>query len=616
MASPKNSVSKSSKSDKLSNKASSKQKKSVQKVKEQPKQVFSVEEIKTIYQQVKTSTKNLNDIVKLLDQLTELSKSHNEILAHEEEARLLIISLLKVFEHFIKSKTLRYSIKKETNDNKVVLNKWLKSKYDLFKKTLLSLISEFVSDNDILIDALEGYFQLMKLEATTWAPKNEAHFPGQMYETLVKTLIFDSKNGKILEDGTTDSILIEFFTSNYLNKCKDLKFYFLSSMINLLEQEKQKLGGKSFKTVYSKWLTIMQEDYFHSIFYGTNDDNKKDAKIDTKSKNNKDDEDEDDFGFSDDDDDSVVDASDDEELELTDTFVPKPPQAIQKFATYKSLFTKNWLSILSIPGIESAQLKTTLNILHKRIIPYMIKPEQLMDFLTYCYDNGESIIIEILAINGLFQLMQKRNLEYPQFYEKLYDFFKKPEILSNKYRSRFFRLVDLFLSSTHLPASIVASFIKRMARLAIFNNPGGIVIVMPFIYNLLKKHPSCMILIHNPLLSDEELENYEDPFNNDETDPLLTNAIESSLWELETLASHYHPNVATLAKIFSNPFTKTSYNIEDFLDWNYKGLLESERTRRIKGDHMMAIEFEEWDSAFKGKEENEESRCYIDSWRL
>jgi U3 small nucleolar RNA-associated protein 19 len=61
----------------------------------------------------------------------------------------------------------------------------------------------------------------------------------------------------------------------------------------------------------------------------------------------------------------------------------------------------------------------------------------------------------------------------------------------------------------------------------------------------------------------------DDPFLPDEEDPMETEAIESCLWEIVMLQSHYQPNVATLAKIISEQFTKQSYNLEDFLDHSY-----------------------------------------------
>lgn len=73
-----------------------------------------------------------------------------------------------------------------------------------------------------------------------------------------------------------------------------------------------------------------------------------------------------------------------------------------------------------------------------------------------------------------------------------------------------------------------------------------------------------------------ETKGMKDPFDPEEPDPTLTNAIESSLWEIETLQSHYHPNVAAIAGIISEQFTKQSYNMEDFLDYNYQGMLLAE----------------------------------------
>ena len=76
--------------------------------------------------------------------------------------------------------------------------------------------------------------------------------------------------------------------------------------------------------------------------------------------------------------------------------------------------------------------------------------------------------------------------------------------------------------------------------------------------------------IRDPALKQKlEEEGMDDPFDMEEQDPMLTNAIESSVWELAALQSHYHPNVATLAKIISEQFTKRAYNLEDFLDHSY-----------------------------------------------
>jgi U3 small nucleolar RNA-associated protein 19 len=66
-----------------------------------------------------------------------------------------------------------------------------------------------------------------------------------------------------------------------------------------------------------------------------------------------------------------------------------------------------------------------------------------------------------------------------------------------------------------------------------------------------------------------ESQGLADPFLMEEKDPMETHAIDSSLWEIIMLQDHVHPNLATLAKIISEQFTKHAYNLEDFLDHSY-----------------------------------------------
>ena len=189
-----------------------------------------------------------------------------------------------------------------------------------------------------------------------------------------------------------------------------------------------------------------------------------------------------------------------------------------------------------------------------------------MDFLTDSFNVGGST--SLLSLSGLFYLIQQKNLDYPQFYQKLYSLLD-PNTLHSKHRSRFFRLLNTFLASTHLPAALVASFVKRLARLSLFAPPSGIVVVVPCIYNLLKSHPSCTFMIHRISEVDHDEGMRDDPFRQEQPDPMETDALESSLWEIEMLQSHYHPNVATIAKIISEQFTKQAYDPEDFLDHSY-----------------------------------------------
>lgn len=251
----------------------------------------------------------------------------------------------------------------------------------------------------------------------------------------------------------------------------------------------------------------------------------------------------------------------------------KQSKSLLSLKAYKSQAQEAWLATLRC-GITKEQRKSILSVFSNQIAPWFQQPEMLMDFLTDSYDVGGGT--SLLALSGLYYLMSEKNLDYPSFYQKLYSLLDDG-LLHSKYRSRFFRLLDTFMSSTHLPAALVASFIKRFARLALHGPPAGIVVVVPWMYNMFKRHPACTFMMHretrDPAAKKKlEEEGMDDPFDTDEEDPMLTDAIESSLWEIETLQSHYHPNVATLAKIISQQFTKRSYNLEDFLDHSYNAV--------------------------------------------
>jgi U3 small nucleolar RNA-associated protein 19 len=222
-------------------------------------------------------------------------------------------------------------------------------------------------------------------------------------------------------------------------------------------------------------------------------------------------------------------------------------------------------------GLNKDQRKSILTVFSHQIAPWFPQPEMLMDFLTDSYEVGGAT--SLLALSGLYYLISEKNLDYPSFYQKLYTLLDEG-LLHSKHRSRFFRLLDTFMSSTHLPATLVASFIKRLSRLALHAPPAGIVVVVPWVYNMFKRHPACTFMMHREIRDPEiqkelEEEGMDDPFDMDEQDPFLTNAIESSVWELEALQKHYHPNVATLAQVISEQFTKRSYNLEDFLEHSY-----------------------------------------------
>lgn len=264
---------------------------------------------------------------------------------------------------------------------------------------------------------------------------------------------------------------------------------------------------------------------------------------------------------------------------------------------HRKIAQEAWLTVFRSP-LTAEHRKKILGIMTRQVLPWFItKLETLTDFLTDSFNAGGSTAL--LALSGIFHLMTKKNIDYPDFYTKLYSLLDE-DVLHSKHRSRFFRLLDTFMASTHLPAAMVASFIKRIARLSLHAPPGAIVWIIPWTYNLVRQHPTTSFMLHrtyhpahaiyaeNPDYATEGIK--ADPFNPKEADPMLTRAIDSSLWELETLTSHYHPNVATLARILGEPFTKREYQLEDFLDHSYSGLIDAELGKEMK--KAPVVEFE------------------------
>ncbi|ODV96508.1 hypothetical protein PACTADRAFT_49840 [Pachysolen tannophilus NRRL Y-2460] len=580
-------------------KSSSKDKVLAKKVKADSKfdGLFSIEKIKELCDELDESAKFLNNIALLLQQYDLVLPQLSGAAGKELEdfivlLRFLTVSILHVFEKLMVKEF--FVISKGIDESKLKVAKWLRLKYQFF---CYDILLEFFSldieeqDNDLLnsfkIDVLEIVMRLIKLESTYFAPNpNEPYFSLPLYKKLIIKLLTSGSHEGIQQNGVNDNYLVLEFYEQFFQKNWDLKFFFLSETCNILfkeeeekEEKEEKKKVKDLQLIFSNFLVIMR----NSIY--------KDYEIDSKQ-----------------------------------FFVTNPPSVIFKKNQFKINFEKTWLNFLNFP-LTIQQYKQTLLILHKRIILFFNNPTKLMDFVTESYEIGfsniiqrdedddedheDSIIISILALNGLYELMKNYNLEYPQFYEKLYKILSNKNLLHLNYKSRFFRMLDLFLSSTHLPAQLVASFIKKLSKLSLTSPPSGIVIVIPFLYNLLKKHPSCMIMLHNT----NHDESYKDPFIDTEEDPLKTNAIGSSLWELQTLMSHYHPNVLSLAKIFGQPFNKYSYNLEDFLDWSYNNLLESELHKKFKGD--ISLEFEKFDKLLeKGKNDHEKSEIsYMTGWQ-
>jgi len=237
--------------------------------------------------------------------------------------------------------------------------------------------------------------------------------------------------------------------------------------------------------------------------------------------------------------------------------------------------------------------KRVLLRMESHVLKHLSSPLLLSDFLTRSYDVGG--YTSVLALNGLFELITKHNLDYPQFYTKLYDVLDANVFLV-RYRSRFFELLHICLvSSTKLPVYLSASFAKRLGRLSLAAPPSGALLAITLVHNMLHRHPALLPLVHRLALG---IDCDGDPFVETESNPEKSNALHSSLWELQALTAHYCPAVRTLAGSFQSSFADMKvrkFNVEDFVEESYETVFETELTAKAK---RVALAFDKPESLF------------------
>ncbi|KAE8444699.1 hypothetical protein EG329_014357 [Mollisiaceae sp. DMI_Dod_QoI] len=476
-------------------------------------------------------------ILMLENEIFESKKKYNNIATlikilgndaeEAEDSVVAAISLCRVFTRLMVSGDM--SKKHIATEKDAVVVRWLRERYSEYKNALLELLGK----EGIAPTALTLCMRLLKTEGQHLRTGQD-NFPATFLTDMIRALLNYNGDGNVRKE----------FSDEFVEEYDDVRFFTLEAIEKILGEEHTSIDTRLFDSA----LEIL----------------------------------------------SAIESVPDSKEELEDFYVTTPEKTnhpLYSLTKHKKHAQGAWLALMNL-RIDKDQRKALLRLVSTSIAPWFMKPELLMDFLTDSYNAGGST--SLLALSGVFYLIQERNLDYPSFYKKLYSLLDS-EILHSKHRSRFFRLLDTFLASTHLPAVLVASFLKRLSRLTLNAPPSGVVAVVPWIYNLLKQHPTCTFMIHRETRDPAAKESFEnegidDPFDMDEEDPMETNAIESSLWEIVMLQSHYHPNVATLAKIISEQFTKNAYNLEDFLDHSYGSMLEAEHMKDVKKTPV--VEFE------------------------
>lgn len=213
------------------------------------------------------------------------------------------------------------------------------------------------------------------------------------------------------------------------------------------------------------------------------------------------------------------------------------------YETIKKALNKCWQTATGW-HLSAANHKQMLMLLITVVLPHLHNPILMTDFFMDSLEIGGQM--SVLALQGVFVLCQQSNIAYPNIYEKLYSLFT-PEIFHANYKARLFYLADIFLSSTHLPKTIIAAFAKRLARLSLAAPPQDIAVIIYFVENLLMRHPEVKRLLMAESVAPNGADTYHDPYAMMECDPNRSQALQSSLWEIVCHKRHAVTSVDQLS---------------------------------------------------------------------
>ncbi|KAF2357432.1 CCAAT-binding factor [Trinorchestia longiramus] len=268
-------------------------------------------------------------------------------------------------------------------------------------------------------------------------------------------------------------------------------------------------------------------------------------------------------GMSDNDDDNTQ-GEEEEEEEEDDV----GPVFVYNHDRGRQYLTKIWETVMSYTFNEELY-KRCLVFIPEKVMKHLLDPIKLTDFFMTSYNMGGGV--SLMAMHGVFLLMNKHNLHYPDFYNKVCSLLE-PSVFNARYKPRFFMLLNVFLSSSHLPEYMVAAFVKRLSRLLLFAPANCSVLVVKCITNVLARFPSLKILYDD----DQEASVACDPYDVGQADLMKTNASKSSLWEVATVghkapeklykAANFIRRVADLEDLPLNSYLEIEYDELDHMD--------------------------------------------------
>eukprot|EP01125_Pyxidicula_operculata_P015403 TRINITY_DN5225_c0_g1_i2.p1 TRINITY_DN5225_c0_g1~~TRINITY_DN5225_c0_g1_i2.p1 ORF type:complete len:529 (+),score=74.88 TRINITY_DN5225_c0_g1_i2:203-1789(+) len=512
---------------------------------------MDLKKIQALERRLLDSKENLNDLLPLRklcsseDKATAFAASkctHNVFVNYAEKG------LFKLCETEASSNAK----KQKVSEANLKVGTWLRKQYIIFVDTLLK---DHFSRQDVAlqINSLEILFDLEKKCALL----TKSPFMNVIYPEIIKTIVYS-------DDFNAD--VLAYLTDNML--CyEDVRLSTLKLMKRYIKEFSKTKNKESSKTFIENSFIILKSIQMPKKDVGLSDNN---FVPHVNKKSSKD-----------------VDPS----LPSKKRKLAESSASLQDHYT---AFQDAWMEFLKIKNLPNRIHSLTLSILDSEIIPYFSLPAVLLDFLTFCYDLGGEIAL--LALNSLFVLITQYNLDYPEFYPKLYELLE-PKIFNSDFFPRFIKLFQLFMKSPLLPGYMVDAFIKKIARLCLYLEPQYIIVLLPIINNMMIFHPTSQELVHRAALNEKlvlrlnaEEAVQSDPYNPDEKDPHKSNASQSSLWEIVALMYHYLPRVAALAKNFKNQLSRTTLIVDDYLDYSYGKVFNDEMNRKVKKGVPLAFQ--------------------------
>ncbi|XP_020965051.1 nucleolar complex protein 4 homolog B [Arachis ipaensis] len=514
---------------------------------------YGVAEIKTLGNDLLSSASNINNLPLLLNFVNPSSPPHH-----------LLESLLSLHSFFLpllptlpSSSSRAADAKGFEHQSHFIYNAWLRSKFDELVKSFLEVLvsprqqqEEQEAVKEVVLDTLMEFVKVA----------NGGRFHSAIYHRFLHSIVHSESSVEFL---------VDLLTAKYF-KYIDVCYFTLISLKKLattLEGKDQSEDkSENADVADASQLSSSTERVIHNIYYTIsrvppfeNSDNTSDLEMWSRSEN----EHKQPCGDVNADDKQVKPGKHDNSV-LSAAKIAKK---------MKLKFTQAWLSFLRLPLPLDVYKEVLVN-LHQVVIPHLSNPVMLCDFLTRSYDIGG--VVSVMALSSLFILMTQYGLEYPNFYEKLYVLLV-PSIFMAKHRSisSYAEIIDFW---PHFDSGAVCNslieFLMHEQEDQVDEGKGD------------KATDEATAANSDDAKVSASQKLRIDHFNYGEPNPKKSNAMRSSLWEVDTILQHYCPPVSRFALSLENDLTvraKTSeVNVGDFSSGSYATIIGAEMSRRVK----------------------------------